>query len=208
MSGGAPYNAPLLRPHANPLRPDPMSETFTGLIAEAESIGADARAEFGGLTRAQLNWKPSAERWSVAQCLDHLIRIDSSYDAAFRAIESGTYRTPLARRIPLLPTFWTKMILPAVQPQAQRRFKTSKGAQPASSELGHDIVERFVRHQRDVAGHMRDIAARGAGSTIIGSPIAPLASYTVLDAFRIMVAHSRRHLLQARRVTEEPGFPK
>ncbi len=185
-----------------------MTEAFTRLIAEAESIGADARAEFGGLTRAQLNWKPSAGRWSVAQCLDHLMKIDSSYDAAFRAIEEGTYRTPLARRIPLLPKLWTKMILPAVQPEAARRFKTSKGAEPAASDFGDDVVDRFVEHQRHVAEHMRRIDARAAGSTIIGSPIAPVASYSVLDAFRIMTAHSRRHLLQARRVTEEPGFPR
>lgn len=184
-----------------------MSPESTRLIGQAEANARDARDRFGALTPAQLDWKPGAERWSVAQCLDHLIRIDASYWPALREIESGTYRTPLARRIPWLPDFWAKMILGAVQPTATRRFRTSKGAEPSASDLGADIVDRFVAHVDEVVRHMRQLDALGAGDAVIGSPVAPLASYRVLDAFRIMVAHQQRHLLQARRVTETDGFP-
>jgi hypothetical protein len=42
---------------------------------------------------------------------------------------------------------------------------------------------------------------------IIVSPVASAAFYSVLDAFRIVVAHERRHIEQAARVTRATGFP-
>lgn len=176
-------------------------------IAEAEAIAAEARPEFGRLTSAQLNWKPGADRWSVAQCFDHLVRIDSLYWPTFRAIEDGSYRTPLLRRIPLLPRLWGALIHGAVKPDAARRYPTTKRALPAASDLPADIIDRFVGHQREVVEHMRRLGEKDAGLTVIGSPVGPLASYDVDTALRIMVSHARRHMLQARRVMESPGFP-
>ena len=39
------------------------------------------------------------------------------------------------------------------------------------------------------------------------SPFVAFITYTVLDGWRVIVAHGRRHLEQARRVTQSPGFP-
>jgi hypothetical protein len=33
-------------------------------------------------------------------------------------------------------------------------------------------------------------------------------TYSLLDACRVIVAHEQRHMLQARRVTQLPEFPK
>jgi hypothetical protein len=40
------------------------------------------------------------------------------------------------------------------------------------------------------------------------SPFIRIVTYSVLDGWRLMVSHDRRHLEQARRVTESPEFPK
>ena len=37
---------------------------------------------------------------------------------------------------------------------------------------------------------------------------AELAFYSALDMFKILVAHERRHMAQAERVTNADGFPK
>ena len=49
--------------------------------------------------------------------------------------------------------------------------------------------------------------ARAASEVVIASPPLAIVSYSVYDAGRILVAHARRHLQQARRVTETAGFP-
>src|SRR5262249_14798684 len=45
--------------------------TLTQIFDEAEAIAGDAKTLFSHLTPQQLNWKPAADSWSVAQCLDH-----------------------------------------------------------------------------------------------------------------------------------------
>ena len=40
------------------------------------------------------------------------------------------------------------------------------------------------------------------------SPFARIITYSVLDGWRLMLAHDRRHVEQARRVVQSPEFPK
>ena len=47
--------------------------TLPQIYDEAEVIADDAKANFGHLNSQQLNWKPAADSWRVAQCLDHRI---------------------------------------------------------------------------------------------------------------------------------------
>jgi hypothetical protein len=54
---------------------------------------------------------------------------------------------------------------------------------------------------------MAKAGRRDPRTIVIQSPVAPVAFYSMLDAFRIIVTHERRHLLQAQRVTQSPGFP-
>jgi hypothetical protein len=41
----------------------------------------------------------------------------------------------------------------------------------------------------------------------VTSPVSAVATYSLLDAYRIVVAHERKHFEQARRVTRAQGFP-
>jgi hypothetical protein len=54
---------------------------------------------------------------------------------------------------------------------------------------------------------VRSLTGRDAASTIMVSPFAAFITYSVLDGCRLIVAHARRHFEQARRVTEQQGFP-
>jgi hypothetical protein len=42
----------------------------------------------------------------------------------------------------------------------------------------------------------------------VTSPAARFITYDLLDAYRIIVVHGQLHLQQARRVTEQAGFPR
>jgi hypothetical protein len=45
------------------------------------------------------------------------------------------------------------------------------------------------------------------GRIIISSPVTPVVTYSLLDAYRVIAVHEARHFQQAKRVTEESGFP-
>ena len=189
-----------------------MGTDFTTLsladvIAELEAIAADAQATFGPLAPPQLNWRPEPARWSVAQCLDHLLKANAEMsDAAAGALGRGQPRT-LWQRLPLWPRVLGRMLIRSQSPGASGRYTAPRPAQPTASAIDPAIVARFIGQQRDLLAKARALDQGLAARTIMASPFVKVITYSVLDGWRLLVAHERRHLEQARRVTQTPGFP-
>ena len=59
------------------------------VIGAAHNVAADAKSAFGNLNPSQINWKPSPERWSVAQCFDHLLTSNRGYLPIFDSVLAG-----------------------------------------------------------------------------------------------------------------------
>lgn len=185
-----------------------MNEELPKLIDGANAITDEAQNSFGHLNANQLNWKPSPKQWSVAQCLDHLIVINSTYFPVIEKIARDGYKPSLQQRLPLLPGLFGSLVITAVSPEGKRKYKASSHVQPSSSAIAGDIMARFRSHQQELIRHMRMTEKVDLSNTIITSPVASFATYSMLDAYRIVVAHERRHVLQAKRVMETTGFPK
>jgi DinB family protein len=185
-----------------------MNAELAKLIDEAGVIAEDAQKTFGHLNPKQLNWKPSPTQWSVAQCLDHLIVINSTYFPVIEKIARDGYKPSGQQRLPLLPRLFGPLVLTAVSPEGKRNYKASSHVLPSSSAISADIVARFRAHQQELIQHMKMTENLDLSNTIITSPVASFATYSMLYAYRIVVAHERRHLLQAQRVMDAMGFPR
>jgi hypothetical protein len=185
-----------------------MNEELSKLIGEAKTIAEDARETFGHLSEEQLNWKPNADEWSVAQCFDHLIVINSGYFPLIEKIARGEHKPSLKERLPLLPRIFGPLVINAVKPQAKRKLKATSKFQPSSSAIGGDIIAKFVEHQQAVVEHIKMTAHLDLKKIVITSPVASFVTYTLSDAYKVVVEHEKRHFAQAKRVMETEGFPK
>jgi hypothetical protein len=187
--------------------PAPPTGELAALVGDVQSLAATVHQRFGPLSAAQLNWKPSPDRWSVAQCLDHLVTTNASYFPTFEQVLGGRHAPTLWQRMPWLPRVFGRLVRQAVHPDSVRAHKAPAIFGPASSGIDADIVTRFVDQQARVI----DVLTRSAGldldATIIASPVSALVVYSLFDAFRIVVTHEQRHVNQAIRVTETDGFP-
>ena len=172
-----------------------------------EDIARDAEALFGGLNARQLNWRPDANRWSVAQCFDHLLTANRLIlERADEALANAGPRT-IWQRLPVLPAVFGWLLVRSQAPGGTRRFTAPPAAQPSASDIAADVVSRFVRQQRESAARVQAIGVRAAADVIMTSPFVTFITYSVLDGLRLMVAHDHRHVEQARRVTQSAGFP-
>jgi hypothetical protein len=175
-------------------------------IASAlDEVARGAEATFGGLTTIQLNWRPDMTRWSVGQCLEHLITANRLMLAAAGNAMTSRPRT-MWERLPWLPALSGRMLIRSQAPGSSRRFTAPQVAQPSSSDIAPDVVERFVTQQLEVMAWVRTLDERQA-KTIMTSPFVRVIAYSVLDGCRLMVAHDHRHVEQARRVMQSPAFP-
>lgn len=183
-------------------------DELEGLAAQARATAAHVKARFGPLTATQLNWKPAPDRWSVGQCLDHLVTADGAYFPTFDAVREGRYRKTLWQRMPVLPAFFGRMLLKTIDPANSRKSKAPSIFAPASSDVDTGIVRRFGEQQTKLVEYLQGGAGLDLDGTIIASPVASVVTYSLFDAFRILVRHAQRHVQQADRVIALDAFPR
>ncbi len=184
-----------------------ITEDLSVLISAANRITDETRASFGGLTAQQLNWKPSADQWSVAQCFDHLVTTNGAYFPIFEKVLSGETKNTFWESVPWFPALWGKMLIKAVDPESKRKLKAPRVFRPPSSSVDGTVIRRFLDEQNQVIRYMKATGDLNVEKIIISSPVTNLVSYSLMDAYRIIVTHEKRHLLQAKRVSETDGFP-
>ena len=171
-------------------------------------IADNVRTEFGSLNVEQLNWKPTADRWSVAQCLDHLITGNKTYFPILDSIVKGNRKSVFMEQLPLLPSIWGKLLIKSLDPKTTRKLKAPANFEPASSDLPGSIVDQFVEHQSEFASLMDRTKDMDLSRIVITSPAVRWVTYSVLDGYRFLVLHEHRHFQQAQRVMAEGNFPK
>jgi len=185
-----------------------QGEHLSALVSEASVISDETRTCFGDLTAPQLNWKPSADRWSVAQCFDHLVTANRAFFPTFEKVLSGEKRNTFWESLPWLPALWGKLLIQGVAPETKRKLKAPKIFHPSSSSVDGAIIRRFIDQQSQVIRYMKASEDLDLEKIIISSPVTNLITYSLMDAYRIIINHERRHFLQAKRVSERDGFPK
>lgn len=185
---------------------DYLKADLPSLIAAANEVAADAKTTFGRLTPAQLNWKPSAERWSVAQCFDHLLSSNRGYFPIIDSVLAGHKRT-FWQSVPGYPGMMGRLLIKSLDPVKGRNLKAPKNFQPAQSDISGLIIDDFAAQQATVVEKMKATEHLNLERIIISSPVTSVVTYSLMDAYRVIVVHEHRHFQQAKRVTEESGFP-
>lgn len=184
-----------------------MNEELTTLIDDARTIADETRSSFGKFFRDQLNWKPSTERWSIAQCFDHLITTNTGYLPIMESVRAGKKQTRFVERLPVLPGLAGKLLIKSLDPASTRKLKAPKSFQPAQSDIGESVIDDFISQQEKVVEGMKSTSHLDLEKIIVTSPAASFITYSLMDAYRIIVVHEKRHLQQAKRVADEPAFP-
>ncbi len=100
------------------------------------------------------------------------------------------------------------MTLHPARTENSLKLKAPPAARPATSAIDAQIVNRFVTQQGETTERINKLERLDAARIVMTSPFVSWITYSLLDACRLIVAHERRHLAQARRVMETPGFPR
>lgn len=177
------------------------------LVAESEKNSAAARELVSQLNDAQMNWKPEPEKWSIAQCLDHLAVTSHEFDLYFtQALARGRKKWPANSPPKYRPSFMGGWLIKQVEPMTGRNLPAPKVFRPSTSEID-DALEKFLAQQEAFLAFVRATKGIDYNKTRLRSPVTPLMRYSLADAYVVTVVHGQRHLAQARRVRDTPGFP-
>jgi hypothetical protein len=148
------------------------------------------------------NWKPNAQSWSAAQVVEHLNMVTLSYQPILRSVKDGSYRAAWTAWIPWYPLLIGKLLLRYSKPESKQKIRTFVTWEPATSELPLSTLDDFVKLQ----GELERFIARSSDllvrKVVIGSPANRNLTYSLRNAFHIIVSHQERHLGQLQRVVD------
>ncbi len=176
-------------------------------LHELGLISKKVQAEFGRLSGAQLNWKPAEDKWSIGQCLDHLIKTNQQYFPIFEAVSQGRKKKTFWEMLPGMPGIWGKMLLKSLDPSSEKKNKSPAIFRPTNSNVPESIVTDFVRHQQELTQLIKATDTVNHEKTIVTSPASPIITYSLKDCVNICAVHEERHFLQAKRVLKQKNFP-
>ncbi len=178
------------------------------IVSEAEKNNVTASELVRGLTEQQLNWKPEAQQWSIAQCLEHLAVTSRQFNGYFKQlIESARLKWPTNGAIPYRPSLVGGWLIKQVVPETTRKVPAPKVFRPSDSSSIQDALALFLKQQEAFVGFVRESEGVDYNRARLRSPVTPLMRYSLADAFVVTIVHGYRHLAQANRVKAMPNFP-
>jgi hypothetical protein len=180
---------------------DALRKDFEALSAEADGIAAP-------LTDEQFHWQPRPDAWSVAQCLEHLNATARAYlpmldDGIADAIRRGVYQHG-----PFAYNWIGRLMVWVVSPTTKVKAKAPRPFQPVAGRARHEVMAAFRAYQVQYIDRLRQANGLDLARARVVSPAAKWLRMPLGSGFLTMIAHERRHLAQARRVLQAPGFPR
>jgi hypothetical protein len=177
------------------------------VISESEKVNEATKRLVDGLSENQLGWTSTPGSWSIAQCLDHLTVSSAGFNPYFNnALERGRKKAPTAGLVPYRPSFMGGWLIKQLVPEATRKVPAPKIFRPSDAPVP-GAVEKFLKQQSEFLSYVRDTKGIDYNKTRLRSPVTPIVRYSLADAFVIIVVHNWRHLGQAQRMRDTPGFP-
>ncbi|HBR56251.1 MAG TPA: hypothetical protein DEA22_02070 [Blastocatellia bacterium] len=184
-----------------------MDERMQFVTNEIGNLADDVRNSFGGLSAEQLNWKSEEAVWSIAQCLDHLIKSNEAFQPEFDKLAAGERQNSFWENWSPFSGMLGRFLIKSLKDDS-KKFKAPSKAIVPPVELGGDIVRRFEENIALVKKCLDGCADADREKTVMTSPFMSVMTYSLDDAYTMLIEHGKRHIRQAKRVTEADSFPK
>lgn len=176
---------------------------------ELEAVRRDAAELLGGLSDAQLAWRPEAGGWSVGEIACHLRTANTLYlgaiDGAISEARARGHTGFGGYKPGLLGGFMVKLM----EPPVKRRFKSPAVFRPADE--AHDWraeVDGYLATHAALDERLHHAGGISLTQARVISPAQRLLRMNLGDAFALVLAHERRHLAQIRALRATPSFPR
>ena len=151
-----------------------------------------------GLSEAQWNFKPAPDKWSIAECMEH---IAAAEDFIRGMVEQNVMKAPAApgRDIAKIDAG-----IVANVPDRSNKFQAPEPLKPTNrfgspqAAIKHFVesrakTEEFLKSTADLRGHAVDSPGGG--------------KWDAYEFILMIAAHSERHTKQIEEVKSNPGYP-
>jgi hypothetical protein len=142
--------------------------------------------------------RPNPSSWSAAECLSHLsISSESFLPVLQQAIDDARKRGVKAAARPPKMDLIGRVLRWFLEPPIRQKLKTTARFVPRSVRAKAEAFGEFAALQSKVTELLNTTRDLDLGRVKVASPFDRRVRFNLYSAFRILVAHERRHLWQA-----------
>ena len=142
--------------------------------------------------------RPNASSWSAADCLSHLsISTEMFLPVLEKALSDARQRGLILKKGGLKMDVIGRVLRWFLEPPIRQRVKTAAPFVPRSVRAKAEAFGEFATLQARLAEQVAEARDLDLSRVKIVSPFDRRVRYNLYSAFRILVAHQRRHLWQA-----------
>lgn len=186
---------------------EPLVADLQDYRRQIEAVNEDARDLLARLSEAQVNWRPTAAHWSIAECLDHLTVTNRELMQGIEAAIKDARSKGLTGRGPFRHGIIGNMIVRSMEPPAKMKFKAPKMFKPRPDQSLEVVAREFFAMQNELQRLIEEANGINLARVKVTSPVTKLIKLSLGQSFGLLASHERRHLWQARQVKSNQAFP-
>jgi len=182
------------------------TEFIDNLKNEVQHLKSAVKSHFSNLSYDQLQWKPEKGQWGIAECIEHLVSTNQFYldrienrmqDEQSKAETNGEVKH----------SWLGQKFIKMLHPDSKMKLKAFGQMLPSQELTGQEVIKQFIEQQDRVLELLEQARSYNINKLKIGSPFLGLLKLRLSDAFKVIIVHEKRHLLQAQGVHKTIGFP-
>ncbi|WP_247235106.1 DinB family protein [Telluribacter sp. SYSU D00476] len=186
-----------------------ISDLVDELTYKHQDILSILTMQLAPLSDAQKVWKPAPTSWSITECLAHLNLTHTYY---IRQIQKKVDDVPhTVQGTPDRRFIMSKngrLMLKALDPASTWKLPAPAMARPRTNPDPDSVFDRFVELENLFLELLPQTTKLDLEGSKVISPFFNWLKFRAGDVLIFVTAHTQRHLNQALRVTQLPGFPR
>jgi hypothetical protein len=189
---------------AAPAAPAPMTDADrTALVTELKASQQAVVDTVKDLTPEQLTFKPGPDRWSVAECLEHIAATEPALFGGF--IQGKVLKTAPASEADRAKTTGKDTGVMTMVTDRTKKFQAPNEIRPAGRWTGRDALLKAFEDARGKTIEWAQTTKEDLRSHVMSGPGGELDGYQWV---MYLSGHTRRHLAQMKEVMASANFPK
>ena len=163
-----------------------------------------AQNQFLTMDSDVLSTKPSKDRWSILECIEHLNLTLEIYIPQMNAVVKNSEKYPVKSNVfehSFLGKLAVKVMKPKAYDQIPYKMKTFNGLNPKNVNIDpQEEINRFIKYQNELLTIIDGLKNVNLKKPKITTAAGPILKMSIGDALHFMVAHNQRHIVQAQNV--------
>jgi hypothetical protein len=184
------------------------------LEAQTEVLLQKAITEWQIISPEKFLQQPGQDKWSAAQCLAHLNSYGHYYlpaiEKAINKAEKSNQQSKEVYTAGWLGNYFTKLMEPSEEGKKLKKMKAVKEHSPVAHLNSDQVISEFIDQQEWLLSLLERAKKINLGQVRVPISIAPFIKLKLGDTFTFLIAHNRRHVVQAEKALKiaESGILK